>query len=192
MDLQPIFISGPSGVGKSYLTKFLIDNYNVKKIVTLTTRKPRVNEEPGTSYKYISRQKFNFLKASEKLIIDDFIFGNYYGLEKGQIESIIQHGKIPICEVYSPSIRFFIKYYPYAHTIFLKPKSIHFLEKRMIERGDSQSDIQKRISKAIEELNMFSISYSKFFSHVFTVDGENFYEIVNNIISKTELVKKSS
>ena len=54
-------ISGPAGVGKTTLCDRLIAEFSetVKRVVTVTTRKPRVGEENGRDYHFLGRQSLN-------------------------------------------------------------------------------------------------------------------------------------
>ena len=53
-----IVLVGESASGKSSIEKNLINNYGYKKIVTYTTRQPRVNEVDGVDYHFIDMNKF--------------------------------------------------------------------------------------------------------------------------------------
>ena len=56
-----IVVTGPSGVGKTTLGKFLIQNLNLKKIITCTTRKIRTGERNGVDYNFFSQLEFKNL-----------------------------------------------------------------------------------------------------------------------------------
>ena len=53
-----LVLVGPSASGKTEATKLLIEKYNLKKLVTYTTRKIRVNEVNGKDYHFISVDEF--------------------------------------------------------------------------------------------------------------------------------------
>lgn len=180
--IKPLFIGGPSGVGKSYFTKYLVENFDFKKVITLTTRSPRRKEVYGESYEFVTTDEFKFLDKTHQLDVSDNILGNYYGLRKNSIEQIIQIGKIPICEIYSPHVQLFTEIFPDSICIFLMPESIELIETRMRERNDDKEDIIKRIISAKEEISLFIESTHKYFSHIHTVSETNFFEVINNII----------
>lgn len=48
----PIIFIGPSGSGKSSLAQYLIYNYEAIKLVSTTSRKPRVGEVNGVHYHF--------------------------------------------------------------------------------------------------------------------------------------------
>ena len=51
-------LSGPSGVGKSTLQAFLMETFGFRKVVTCTSRPPRMQEVQGKDYYFISEAKF--------------------------------------------------------------------------------------------------------------------------------------
>lgn len=76
MKQEKIIILGPSGSGKDYLRKELI-NLGLKYSPKITTRPKRINEKDGLDYSYINNQTFESLtndgkmKYSEKFIINE-------------------------------------------------------------------------------------------------------------------------
>ena len=53
-----ICLIGASGSGKSTLEKILAERFGYKKIVSHTTRKPRIGEVNGVDYFFINNEKF--------------------------------------------------------------------------------------------------------------------------------------
>jgi guanylate kinase len=139
MKRKPLFISGPSGVGKSYLTRYLCEHHNCEKILTLTTRAPRNGEVHGVNYDFISEIDFSHLKNAGLLAVADHLFSASYGLRKGVVEKIYEVGNVPICEVYAPTVHLFTDAFPDYCAIYLLPESIELLRARMRHRGDDEA-----------------------------------------------------
>src|SRR5262249_1823591 len=60
-----IIVSGPSGSGKSTIVRRLLDEMPWLRLsVSVTTRQPRINEQPGVHYHFWSVP--DFLKARDK------------------------------------------------------------------------------------------------------------------------------
>lgn len=57
-----IVLVGESASGKSSIERYLVENYEYKKIVSYTTRSPRENEVDGVDYHFISVEQFEELK----------------------------------------------------------------------------------------------------------------------------------
>lgn len=134
-----LILVGPSASGKTEAAKLLISKYNMKKLVTYTSRNMRPNEVQGVDYHFISVEDF------EKKIKDDFFIeyvnynGNYYGTSKEGLDS----DKVVILEPTG------LKHYLEVAKDLVKicylrcPKEIRY--QRMIVRGDSEEVINKRI-----------------------------------------------
>jgi guanylate kinase len=56
-----IVIIGKTCSGKDTILNKLVSEYGYKKIVTYTTRKPRINETPDVDYHYITNEYFDSL-----------------------------------------------------------------------------------------------------------------------------------
>ena len=54
-----IVISGPAGVGKTTICNRLLDEFknSLSRVVTTTTRAPRIGETDGIDYFFISKNK---------------------------------------------------------------------------------------------------------------------------------------
>jgi guanylate kinase len=77
-----IVIVGESGSGKSTLQNYIVKNSNYKKIITYTTRKPRVGEQDGVDYHYISEEEFNELVKKDFFVEHATYNGWHYGTAK--------------------------------------------------------------------------------------------------------------
>lgn len=77
-----LIICGPSGGGKSVLERTLCSNYNFRKLMQVTTRKPRQDESYGNPYIFVTDEDFE--KNKSQLIgrlgvSENTIFKDKYG-----------------------------------------------------------------------------------------------------------------
>ena len=185
-----LVISGPAGVGKTTICDRLLRDFgsNISRVVTTTTRRPREGEKEGEDYFFKSVQEFHELLENEAFLENEMIHGNYYGTRKKTVFEKIEKKQdilINIDVKGAGSLRNEI----YKHknfdgkmiTIFLKPKSLEVLKKRLSMRAtDTKSDIETRLETAKQELTLAdSFDYI-----IVSKDREHDYESVKKIFRK--------
>ena len=74
-----IILVGPSATGKSVVAKKLYEKYNIKKVVTYTTRPMRVGEINDIDYHFISKEDFENKIRNNYFIETANYNNNYYG-----------------------------------------------------------------------------------------------------------------
>lgn len=84
----PLVISGPSGVGKSYLANYLTRTYFCQRILPTTTRPPRMGEQPGKDYDFLTTDQYHQYQKEGRFFMSNFFFGNYYGIERRQLKKL--------------------------------------------------------------------------------------------------------
>lgn len=81
-----LILIGPSASGKTEVAKLLAKKYNITKIVTYTTRQPRVNEVNGVDYNFVSVEEFAKLTEENFFVETTYYNSNYYGTAKKDIK----------------------------------------------------------------------------------------------------------
>lgn len=77
-----IVLIGESGSGKSSIQNYIVQNSNISKIVTYTTRPPRPNEKDGVDYHFISEENFKMC-CDNNQFIEHSKYNNWlYGTKK--------------------------------------------------------------------------------------------------------------
>lgn len=152
-----LLISGPSGCGKSSLLKEVykeISDYYFS--ISTTTRDPRVGEENGVDYFFVTKEEFeadikdnNFLEYAE-------VHGNYYGTSLKPVQKALDEGKLVIfdIDVQGHDLVKETNLASYVTSVFITTPSLQELENRLNSRAtDAQEVIEKRIKNAKIEIN---------------------------------------
>lgn len=187
-------ISGPSGVGKTTLTRELFVrlnlNYNVYPVITYTTKLPRKGEIPGIDYHYITEEEFKIKLSADFFIEHSKAYGSYYGSPKSIIQDL-DTGKSFLLVVDQVGAYDIKKQYNEAVLIWITPPSIQELTSRLEKRAtESNVDMQKRLIIAQNELDT---EYKKgCFDYV--VQNDIFERSVCNLINilKAEITSGSA
>ncbi len=148
-----VVVSGFSGAGKGTLMKELIGRYdNYALSISATTRAPRLGEEDGREYFFISRDKFEKLIEEDGLIEYAEYVGNYYGTPKAFVEEKLEQGKDVILEIEIQGALQIKKKFPQALLLFVTPPTVFELERRLKGRGtETEEVIRSRLLRAKEE-----------------------------------------
>jgi len=166
MKTKPLFIilSAPSGAGKSTLVDLILQEYpDIGYSVSCTTREPRIGEEDGIDYHFLSRERFETLLAENAFLEHAEVHGNYYGTLKAPIEEILEEGNSVILDIDvagAAKVRSYVASLPpdapmragYMD-VFIMPPSMEELRARLEKRGtDAQETIEKRLKNADGEM----------------------------------------
>lgn len=156
-----IILSGPSGVGKGTIRKYIMDNFNIKLCysISMTTRQRREKEVDGVDYYFVSPEEFqkniddnNFLEWEE-------FVGNRYGTPKSKVEELRNQGKHVLLEIEVNGASEVMSKVNDDRVIsfFLMPPSLNALESRIRRRKtESEEIIKERLDKGVKEMNMSS------------------------------------
>lgn len=136
-------LTGPSGSGKSTIEKIFINNHNLKRAVSHTSREMRISEHAGVDYYYVNKDIILKLKDEGKLAEFIEYNGNYYGvtideLMSSQVITIEPHGLEQVREIMKDKKKIISIY------LDIDPEEA---KRRMLNRGDQESAVNARIEK---------------------------------------------
>ena len=151
---QIVILSGPSGVGKSTISKMIVERMeNACLSVSVTTRPKSKTEENGKDYWFISKKEFQ--ERIDKGLFLEYanVFGNIYGTPKDKVDEKLKEGKIIILEIDVQGAKQVKAIYPGAIMIFILPPNAKVLSERIANRGRDSSDaIEQRLDGANTEI----------------------------------------
>lgn len=150
-----IVLCGPSGVGKSTISRRLAEQMNVKYIVSATTRVKAPGDDQGKIYDHVSREEFFKRLDADQFLEYAQVYGDYYGTPKHPALDHLAGGMDVLLEIdFQGAMQ--VRYaYPNALLVFILPPDEPTLLKRLTDRGrDSAEDINKRFRAAKREIAM--------------------------------------
>jgi guanylate kinase len=147
-------ISGPAGAGKGTLVARLLQACaGVRVAVSATTRPPRVGEQEGVAYYFLSAETFEGYITQGRLVEWANVHGNYYGTPVSEVERLFANGYDVLLEIDVQGYEQVKAKMPEAYGIFIAPPSLVVLEERLRGRAtDSEEQIQTRLRNARLEL----------------------------------------
>jgi guanylate kinase len=152
-----VVLSGPSGSGKTTVVDRLLECGPVKlvKSISATTRAPRVGEQHGERYYFLSPDEFDARRAQGEFVETAQYAGAWYGTLWSEVDRAKSLGGWPLLEIEVQGALKVMGLFPDAVTIFLQPPSMDECEQRLRARGtESEAVIERRLRKAEEEMSL--------------------------------------
>ena len=166
-----IIVAGPSGSGKSSLTKLMLENFkNLDFSISCTTRKIRSGETEGEHYSFISDNDFKNMINENKFLEYENVHNELYGTPIQPIRDSVKFGHSVLLDIDVKGAYSIMNTNHFdCCSIFIKTPSIEILRERLVIRADLTEDqINKRIDEAKNELKK-----STYFDHLIINDDLN-------------------
>lgn len=147
-------VSGPSGAGKDTLIEGLRGRRPALRYsVSATTREPRPGERDGEHYAFVSRQEFDRLLESGRLLESREYNGNLYGTPRDYIERSLTEGYDVVLKPEVNGALAVQAAFPGAVLIFVVPDRFSNLRERLLaRRTETNEEIARRLEIATREM----------------------------------------
>ena len=143
-----LILVGHSASGKTEIANELRRDYNMKKIITYTTRPKRINEINGVDYHFVNEEEFLRLKENNFFVETTIFNGYYYGSSRDSVkdDAVVILDPMGLQNFKNSNLDNII-------AIFLNcDEEIRY--KRMVNRGD---DPQKAYERLVHDREKFSL-----------------------------------
>ena len=183
---QVVILSGPSGVGKSTISKQIVEHLdNACLSVSVTTRPKSNTEINGKDYWFVSKEEFQERIDKGMLLEYADVFGNMYGTPKDKVDEILEKGKTVILEIDVQGAKQVKTIYPDAAMIFILPPSAKVLSERIQNRGrDATEAVELRLDGANAEI----AAAWRYYEHI--VVNDDLQQAVNECVQIIQQVRE--
>lgn len=162
-----IALSGPSGIGKSYIKERLLATFSfLEELAWFTTRQLRPNEVCGNRIS-VTVSKFNELADAGELVLVQDLYGYRYGLNR---TDLLPSSHARLTELHPDNITEALKINPTIVAVGLVTPDLSLLRKRLsaVRNTESASEIEKRVAAAEAEIKTI-LRHKRLFASVIEV-----------------------
>lgn len=190
-----ILLSGPSGVGKGTLRKFLLKDGTLDAVysVSMTTRIRKMREIEGKDYFFVTEEEFKKLVKEDKMIEYVLHNGAYYGTPKEFVERNLKVGNNVLLEIEAEGALQVMKKYSgmYILTIFLMPPSLETMEQRLRKHhfltNEEMDAILTRAQKEMAYKDLFDVCLT---NYTLAKTAKRFNQSVTNRLNYIEAIEE--
>ncbi len=149
-----VIISGPSGVGKTTITRGVERGIaDALFSVSCTTRPKTDADVDGVDYHFVDDATFETMKAGGEFLETAGIYGKKYGTPKAWTLEQLRRGRLVILEIDVEGAKQIKKQIPAAFSIFvLPPNEKALLDRLQSRKREDQASIMRRFSAAQSEI----------------------------------------
>ena len=123
----------------------IVSRTSFKRVISCTTRPPRVGEIDGVHYHFVSREEYFDLK-SQKFFMDEVcVSGQYYALPFQHIVDAVQKGEDVILNLATGSALVLKSIFGFAKLVFILSPTSKDVVNRILNSGMEHEAMQKRL-----------------------------------------------
>lgn len=149
-----VIISGPSGVGKTTITRAVERSIPDSVFSVSATTRPRTDADvEGVDYHFVTTGEFERMVKAGELLEHAEVFGNRYGTPGPWVDEQLRRGRVVILEIDVRGAKQVKAKRPDAFGLFVLPPSEDELLRRLRARKREAEDvIQRRFAEAQREI----------------------------------------
>lgn len=149
-----LIISGPSGVGKTTITRGVERGIPDAVFSVSATTRPRTSADvDGVDYHFVTDDEFLAMRARDEFLETADIYGKRYGTPRAWVEEQLRRGRLVILEIDVEGARQVKAKVPQAFGIFVMPPTESaLLERLRARKREDESAIQRRFAEAKREI----------------------------------------
>ncbi|XP_036176483.1 MAGUK p55 subfamily member 4 [Myotis myotis] len=173
-----IVLVGPSGVGVNELRRQLIglNPGHFQTAVPHTTRSKKSYEVDGREYHYVSKETFESLMYSHRMLEYGEYKGHFYGTSVDAVQAVLNEGKICVMDLEPQGIQVARTHELKPYVIFIKPSNLSCMKQSrknakiitdyFVDMKFKDEDLQE-----MEDLaQKMETQFGQFFDHVIVND----------------------
>lgn len=153
-DGMVLIISGPSGAGKTTITRG-VERATPGAVfsVSATTRPKTDADVEGVDYHFVTDETFEAMRANNEFLETAGIYGKKYGTPRAWVAEQLKRGRLVILEIDVQGAISVKSNIPDAFAIFILPPSEEVLLQRLRSRKrEGEEIIQRRFAEAKREI----------------------------------------
>jgi guanylate kinase len=149
-----LIISGPSGVGKTTITRAVERSIpGAVFSVSATTRQRRPTDVEGVDYHFVDDAEFDRMARAGEFLEWVNLFGKKYGTPRRWVDEQLARGRLVILEIDVIGAMKVKREMPEAFGVFVLPPSNETLLDRLRSRKrEGEEEIQRRFAEAQREI----------------------------------------
>ncbi len=149
-----LIISGPSGVGKTTITRAIERAFDDAVFSVSATTRPKTSADvDGVDYFFVTPERFEEMEQAGEFLESAEVFDRRYGTPRAPVIEKLATGRIVILEIDVNGAELVKQRMPEAYGIFVLPPSEDVLLERLRKRRrEGEEIIQRRFAEAKREI----------------------------------------